>query len=435
MLKKIKINGYKSFKNLDVSLSNLSLLFGPNAAGKSNFLDALQLLSRIAISRTLKEAFDPPYRGKPIESFTMPVRGIKGLLEQESATFDIEIEVELSDSVINAVNRQITEMRKSKIETETDELTSKTTAGVKEKFLRYHIEIEIFPRSGMLRVTDEYLAALTANGEINKKRKPFLERIESRLHLRMEGQAHPTYYERYLDHAIISMPLYPPHFPHVVAIREELSRWLFFYFEPRERMRAPNPVKEVRHIGLMGEELAAFLNTMRAVDERQLRAVEKALHLIVPQIEKLDVDVNELGEVELKLFEGNIPISARIVSEGTLRILGLLAISGAKEPPALIGFEEPENGIHPRRIKMIADLIKNRAIDGKSQLIVTTHSPILPDMVNNENLFVCRKTKEGTIIEPFKTWGNLVRPKEIEQALNLEEISVSDRIMRGDFDA
>ncbi len=147
------------------------------------------------------------------------------------------------------------------------------------------------------------------------------------------------------------------------------------------------------------------------------------------------MDVNELGEVELKLFEGNIPISARIISEGTLRILGLLAINGAKEPPALIGFEEPENGIHPRRIKMIADLIKNRAIDGKSQLIVTTHSPILPDMVNNENLFVCRKTKASTIIEPFKTWRNLARQKEIEQALNSEEISVSDRIMRGDFDA
>ncbi|MFZ5516834.1 MAG: AAA family ATPase [Candidatus Zhuqueibacterota bacterium] len=435
MLKRIRIKGYKSFKNLDVSLKNLSILFGPNASGKSNFLDAMQLLSRIATSRTLKEAFDPPYRGKPIESFALPEKGIKGLLEKESAKFEFEIEVELSESVINSVNRQITEMRKGKDDKKSEDITAKKIVGVKEKFLLYRIAIEIFPRSGMLRVADEYLAALNPDGEINKKRKPFLEHVENRLHLRTEGQAHPTYYERYLDHAIISSSLYLPHFPHVAALREELSRWLFFYFEPRERMRSPNPVKEVRHIGLMGEELAAYLNTLRAIDDRQLQAIGKTLHLIVPQIEKLEVDVNELGEVELKLFEGEIPVSARIISEGTLRILGLLAISGAKELPVLIGFEEPENGIHPRRIKMIADLLNNLTIENKTQLLVTTHSPTLLDVVDDKNLFVCRKTKEGTIIKPFEAWGNLARGKEIDQALNIEEFSISDRIMRGDFDA
>ena len=79
----------------------------------------------------------------------------------------------------------------------------------------------------------------------------------------MEGQAHPSYHERYLDHSILSLPLYPPHYPHLVAIRQELANWFIFYFEPRERMPAPSPVKETRHIGLMGEDLAAFLNTLR----------------------------------------------------------------------------------------------------------------------------------------------------------------------------
>src|SRR5208337_4735487 len=144
----------------------------------------------------------------------------------------------------------------------------------------------------------------------------------------------------------------------------------FFYFEPRERMRAANPVKEVRHIGLMGEELAAFLNTLHALDDPQFRAVEKALHTIMPNVTGIDVGVNELGEVELKLLEGSTPIPARVLSEGTLRVLGLLALGGAKEPPALLGLEEPENGIHPRRIRMIADLLKNRAATGNTQLIV-----------------------------------------------------------------
>ena len=102
MLKRIHIRGYKSLEDVEVNLSQLVVLFGPNAAGKSNFLDALQLLSKLGTSRTLKEAFDPPYRGKPLESFTIGDTGIKGLLEQESLSFSIEADLSLSDAVINA---------------------------------------------------------------------------------------------------------------------------------------------------------------------------------------------------------------------------------------------------------------------------------------------------------------------------------------------
>ena len=112
MLKRIHIQGYKSLEDIEVSLSQLVVLFGPNGAGKSNLLDALQLLSKLGTSRTLKEAFDPPYRGKPLESFTIGQKGIKGLLEQERLSFSIEADLSLSDAVINAVNRQIREMRR-----------------------------------------------------------------------------------------------------------------------------------------------------------------------------------------------------------------------------------------------------------------------------------------------------------------------------------
>ena len=82
MLKRVHVKGYKSLADVEVTLETLTVLFGPNAAGKSNFLDALQLLTRLGTSRTLKDAFDPPYRGKPIESFRIGGGGIKGLVEQ-----------------------------------------------------------------------------------------------------------------------------------------------------------------------------------------------------------------------------------------------------------------------------------------------------------------------------------------------------------------
>jgi predicted ATPase len=443
MLKRIRIQGYKSLVDVEVELKPLSVLIGANAAGKSNFLDALQLLSRLATSRTLKDAFEPPYRGKPLESFGFNPGGLEQLLRQESACFSIEADIELSPNVIDTVNRHIFEMKKRKpsesnntqgtpspiTASESDEAEPREL--VREKNLRYKIEIEILPKSGILRVNNEYLAAMTSRNTVTKSRQPFIEVKNDQLHLRMEGQAHPYYYERYLDHSILSEPLYPPHYPHLVALRQELSRYYFFYFEPRVCMRAPNPVKEVRHIGLMGEELAAFLNTLRALDERQFEAIKKALHMIVPSVTGIDVEVNSLGEVDLWLKEGNLKVPARVVSEGTLRILGLLALSGAKDPPALVGFEEPENGVHPRRIAMIADHLRTRALSGDSQVIVTTHSPILADLIPCDSLFVCSKGEMGTEIKPTQP---LFRQGDINKSLE-EQPTTSERIMRGDFDA
>ncbi len=436
MLKRIHIQGYKSLEDVEVSLSQLVVLFGPNGAGKSNLLDALQLLSKLGTSRTLKDAFDPPYRGKPLESFTMGQKGIKGLLEQERLSFSIEADLSLSDAVINAVNRQIQEMRRSHGGVEYRE-RSKHPTYVRERDLRYRIEIEMLPKYGIMQVVDEYLAALNASGEPTGRRKPFLEQQGESILLRHEGQGHYTHYKRYLDYSILSMPLYQPHYPHLTAARRELESWLFFYFEPRERMRAANPVKEVRHIGLMGEELAAFLNTMKATDAGQFRGIEKALHALMPDIDGIEAEVNDLGEVELHLKEDGVALPARILSEGTLRMLGLLALTGVAEAPALVGFEEPENGIHPRRIQLIADFLKTQETLRQTQYIVTTHSPILLDLLSDSSLFVMNRIDRKTRIEPFSTWGPLGRRDRINQALSdkQETLSVSERILRGDFDA
>lgn len=438
MLKRIRIKGYKSLHDVEVALPDLAVLFGPNGAGKSNFLDALQLLSKLGTSRTLKEAFEPPYRGKPIESFTLGEGGIRGLIEQEHLLFSIEADLHLSDAVVESVNKQIRDIRRP----------SGSSAGkregslieVRERDLRYRVEVEMLPRSGVLRVTDEYLAALNSKGEPTGKRRPFIERQREKIHLRLEGQAHPTYHDRYLDHTILSKPHYAPHYPHLVAVHQELESWLFFYFEPRERMRAANPIKEVRHIGLMGEDLAAFLRTLQALEPRQFKALEKALNTLLPNIDAIEVDVNDVGEVELRLIESGVAIPARVLSEGTLRILGLLALAGAREGPSLVGFEEPENGIHPRRIQLIAELLKTRAASEQTQYIVATHSPVLPDLIQDESLLVVRRNERATRIDPFtcfSTLGTLGRERDIDQVLDdsRESLPVSDRILRGDFDA
>ena len=437
MLKRIKIQGYKSLVDLEVNFEHLAVLVGPNASGKSNFLDALHLLSRVATSRTLKEAFDPPYRGHALESFTFGKEGIKSLLEEETVSLSIEVDVRISSKIIESVNRQIQETRRTPLDGD-ESVSKRSPPTVRAENLRYRIEIQMLPKLGILRVADEYLAALNTKGELSQKRKPFLEQIDNQLHLRMEGQAHPLYYERYLDYSILSRSHYPPHYPHLTAMQQELANWLTFYLEPREQMRLPNPVKAVHDIGPMGEDLAAFLNTLQARNKRQFESVEKSLHAMIPSITGIDVNVNELGEVELDLREGEKRISARVLSEGTLRILGILALVGAEVPPTLIGFEEPENGIHPHRIRRIAQFLETRMILEDIQFIVTTHSSLLPDLVPPESLYVCRKVNGNTEIEPFTMMhlGPLWKKIDIGDVLEEESaLSPSERILRGDFDA
>ena len=439
MLKRIRIQGYKSLTDLELNLGHLAVLVGPNASGKSNLLDALQLLSRITTSQTLENTFEPPYRGHPLESFTFGDEGIKSLLEKEIVSFSIEVDVQLSTAVIEGVNQRIQEIRETaaKNTKEENKPDSDRLPPVREKYLRYRIEIEMLPKQGILRVADEYLAALTDEGQPKQSRKPFLEQLENRLHLRMEGQAHPLYYERYLDYSILSRSHYPPHYPHLIAMQRELANWLTFYLEPREQMRLPNPVKAVHNIGSMGEDLAAFLNALQVLNTQQFESVEKSLHAMIPSITGIEVSVSELGEVELNLREGEKRISARLLSEGTLRILGLLALMGAEKPPTLIGFEEPENGVHPRRIQRITRFLETRMLLEDVQFIVTTHSSLLPDLVPPESLYVCRKINGHTEIEPFKMMhvGPLWKKSEIEVALDDEgALSPSERILRGDFD-
>lgn len=436
MLKRIRIRGYKSFHDLELEVPPLAVLLGPNAAGKSNFLDALQLLAKLGTSRTLHEAFSPPCRGKAIESFAIGEDGLQGLLEKDSLTFSMEADLRLSDSVVDSVNREI-DRRRNLSKGSSSARSGKAQARVRERNLRYRIEIQMVPKSGILRVKDEYLAALNSNCQPTRNRKAFLDGRGENLQLRLEGQSQPTYYERYLDRTILSMPHYAPHYPHLAAARRELESWQFFYFEPREHMRAANPIQETMRIGPTGEGLAAFLRTIQVLRPREFDGIERSLHMLIPSIDSIEFNVNNLGEIELFVRENGTSISARVLSEGTLRILGLLALSGAKEMPSLVGVEEPENGVSPSRIELIAELLKTQKALGHTQYLVTTHSSILPDFLPEEVLFVTQRMKRCTRIDPLSFRSAMPTTGRIHQDVEglQEDLPVSKRILRGDFDA
>lgn len=403
------------------------VVFGANTAGKSNLFDALSLLSRMVTLPSLDAAFEK-HRGAPLEAFTFGEHGLEDVMAQKSARFTIEVDVQLDDDLVESVEEQITRAREGL----PDASPGTRRRSVREKRLRYSLTVEIRTESGHLRVIDESLRALRVDGEPLRSRNPFVERQGNRIHLRMEKQAHPTYEDIGQDRTIISKGLYAPHYPHITAFREELSRWRFYYLEPTI-MRDETPVREVGSLDARGHDIAPFFNTLRATRPKQFEAVARALRQVLPSIDDLDVERTSEGFVRLLVREQGMRVSARLLSEGTLRVLGLLAIANPIEPVTLVGYEEPENGVHPRRLSLVANLLAGISSRGRTQLLINTHSPVLPEFFLDGNalLLRCFRSARDTMFSEFTETG-LLAPRGIEEALD-DETPFRERVVRGDF--
>ena len=94
----------------------------------------------------------------------------------------------------------------------------------------------------------------------------------------------------------------------------------------------------------------------------------------------MDLDKRR-GTLDILIRQDGTDFSTRIMSEGTLRVLALCAIAANPWGGSLIAFEEPENGVHPRRIELIAQLLISLARNQKRQVIATTHSPVFCDAI------------------------------------------------------
>lgn len=428
MLKRFKACGYKSLVDVDVPLGQLTVVFGPNAAGKSNLLDGIGLLSRMVTSENLDEAFRL-HRGNSIEAFTFPESGLPGLLTQGTARFTFEVDVEISEQVGSYVRNEITKARQG-----FSDRRARRFALLPR--LRYRLEVEILTDSGHLRVRDERLEALKADGTPDRSRAPFISRTaDDRLALRHEGQGHPTYEELGQDRPIASKRIYPPHYPHVFAFREELSRWRTYFLEP-SLMRVETPLKEVSILPSSGADLAAFYNTLKKTDPKRFDSFERSLGLIISTANAIHVAADEQGLVRLEVDEAGVPMSARLVSEGTLRVLGLLAITNPIEPLSLVGYEEPENGVHAARLSLVARFLLAAADRQMTQFIINTHSPYLPQYFLDAPgalIIGCHKRGRETVFSAFDE-STLVSESDIDQILDEgAPTSFSQRLVRGDY--
>lgn len=395
MLERLEVKGFKSLVQEGVDFPKLTVLFGPNAAGKSNILDAIQALSRIGTGRTLSEALSEPIRGYPIEAFSFPAGGLPELLNREAARFDL-----------------------------------KAILRIQRDLYDYQVGIQVEPASGSLTVANEYLAALTSKRQA--KGNPSIEASSTgELRIRRKSKpAHPRHEPLGLNHSILSDPrLGGVEYRAIERCRRELSGWRTYYLDPRVAMRRAAPPADRQDIGLLGEDIAPFLYRLRSENESRFRAVFRTLRTIIPSVEKLEVDLDKRrGTLDILVRQHGIDFSSRIVSEGTLRVLALCAIAVNPWSGSLLAFEEPENGVHPRRLELIAELLVGMATEQSKQVVVTTHSPLFCDAMLRRSkdhpgtigLFRVLQREAGTHIRSFAPVGPLFENAEVVRGLTAD---------------
>lgn len=426
MIERIAINGYKSLQRFEADLKQIVVVVGANASGKSNVLDALELLKRFVTCNTLAQAFEAAHRGRILESCSYGREGLAGLRKKKEAFLEFQVDVRLSDDVVREVSTRCQELRKPHDSPDGSDggngneskSTNRDKKWIHERFLRYSLKIRVDTNSAALSVVDETLTPLGRDGKPKSQisRKPFVSKEGKKLHLRMEGQAHPRYHDIGVDHTVISTELYVPHYPHVVAFREELSRWRFYYLEPKHMMRGATPLAEVKYIESSGERLASFFHAIRINNPKQMRTIEQALRAFIPQIHGITTEVDKVGNVELTVTENGTAYSGRLISEGTLRLLGIFAAANASELATLLGYEEPENGIHPERILDVATLLINISKERGFQLIVTTHSKAFAECFDASSILECRRIENRTEWRTIE--GDLYKTNAITRSLS-----------------
>ncbi|MEW6749362.1 MAG: ATP-binding protein [Candidatus Latescibacterota bacterium] len=165
----------------------------------------------------------------------------------------------------------------------------------------------------------------------------------------------------------------------------------------------------------------------------------------MPSVEDLTVDLDSRrGTLDIQIRQGGTDYSSRIVSEGTLRVLAFCAIAVNPWGGSLLAFEEPENGVHPRRLELIAQLLISLAREQGRQVVVTTHSPLFCDAVlkgsgeqpQDIGLFNVRQQGSATVVTSFDVTGPLFKDHEVMAALSSgsEDGLFASLLMRGLLD-
>jgi predicted ATPase len=442
MLTRIEIDGFKTFEDFGLDLGPFVVILGPNASGKSNLFDAIRLLSHLA-GTDLRTAVKT-LRGEPQELFRREADGSS--VTRMAFAVELLLAPEVRDPWGDTVK-----ISHSRVRYEVEIERRKDDRGIERLVVAKEEAKPILAQSDKWRPKQQELSAQFRQLFMKYgRRTPWLTTGESggkrSFKINQDGRKGRTRPAEAAEATVLSS-ITSAEFPHLYAIREEMRSWRFLQLDPNA-LRRPSLTTAALELEPDGSNLATVLARIEAetaTDARpkgDLADIAADLTSLIPGVVGVSIEEDKKNReyrIDIDMRDG-LPFSSRVVSDGTLRVLALLTLLHDPKHRGLVCFEEPENGVHPFRLKAMIERLRelvteptSEEVDEQeplSQMLLNSHSPVVlscleedemmfADMVSVVNPEV-DKISRKTRIRPVKGQGELLAEKNREYVSKVE---------------
>ena len=356
---KVWARNFRSIAEASVELDRLTVLVGPNAAGKSNILDVLRFIED-ALRFDLEAAISLRHGSEAIQRQAGGCQSSEielGLTANEKVKPD---RYSLDYSFVLALDVDGSfRVRQERVLVRSDILKESFEFRIEDGHLFY-------PNSHFATENGLWTGPSDDHRDFNTSELWLLGTVRANLR---RGR------RRLLGKEDISWPI--SRFLESFLFQMRQSR--FYHIFPNV-LREPRRVSDANILAEDARNLASVLRAMKRQNSGRFSKFKESLPLLIPGVADLDVDsVGGYLVVRLKHGSGQrgtwIDLSQE--SDGTVRLLGLLVALYQTRSLPLVGIEEPELTVHPGAMAQLADLLNEAS--RRSQVIVTTHSPDLID--------------------------------------------------------
>jgi predicted ATPase len=207
---------------------------------------------------------------------------------------------------------------------------------------------------------------------------------------RVEGQLEtPGLHQSSVAHLLPGEPLAPLDWRWIVRRWQFLTLNPYPIGEPAPQRRTGGPPMLNRD----GSNLGQYLLSLREASVDAFNDLLEALQYVLPYAKDVQPAITQEIErlVFLEMTEEDFKVPGWLLSTGTLRILALLACLRHPDPPPLLVIEEVENGLDPRTVHLLVEEFRAALATKKTQIIVTTHSPYLLDLLDLSHIVVVKR--------------------------------------------
>lgn len=322
-LESVTIKGFKSIKGVEsLPLRPINVLIGSNGSGKSNFIGVFSFLRELREGR--------------LQEYVRRSGGAERILHFGSkVTEQIEIFLVFSEEI----NQYKIVLEPS----ENDELFPSTEVG-------YFWDKKNYSRP--------YSEAIRSNG----------------LEAGISGEKHARV---------------------AAYVRDHFDRWRIYHFHDTSAsspLKKSSRVSDNRFLRADGSNLASFLYLLKEKYRDSYALIKGALQRVFPPFSDFNLEPSELNgdfiSLEWKHRNSDSFFDVSSFSDGTLRFLALavLFLQPVSLRPSVVLVDEPELGLHPYAIGVLAALVKQASID--TQVILSTQSPFLLDYFDPDDVIV-----------------------------------------------